>query len=140
MEQKDWRDNEKINDILSTKRKSESFNILASCNLEILIKPILNMKMYQFEKKDEIFYMEVTMVSVYLHLAKSTVYKWVEKNYIPHRKLEKRVLFIKDHIDQWVLNNGVIVEDLPDVPKYETKIKECPLEEYHRRPKYRHVA
>jgi len=94
------------------------------------------MEMYRFEKKDEIFYMDVKMVSEYLHIAKSTVYKWVEKNYIPYRKLEKRVLFVKDHVDQWVLNNGVIVQDLPEVPKYKPIIKESPLEEYHRRPKY----
>lgn len=81
-------------------------------------------------------YMDVNIVCEYLHVARSTIYKWVEENYIPHKKIGKRVLFVKDHIDQWVLNNGVIVQDLPDVPKYKTIMKECPLEEYHRRPKY----
>ena len=85
-------------------------------------------------------YMDVGMVSNYLHMAKSTIYKWVEKNYIPHKKLRKRVLFVKADIDQWVLNDGVIVEDLPAVPKYKPIIKDHPLDEYPRRPKYRYAA
>ena len=64
----------------------------------------------------------------------------MEENYIPHKKLGKRVLFVKDHIDQWVLNDGVIVEDLPKVPKYNTIIKERPLDDYPGRPKYRPAA
>jgi hypothetical protein len=35
----------------------------------------------------------------------------VEEHYIPHKKLGKRVLFIKTDIDQWVQNNGMMVED-----------------------------
>jgi excisionase family DNA binding protein len=76
------------------------------------------MEKYHFEKTDSFFYMDVAMVSGYLHVAKSTIYKWVESGFIPHKKLGKRVLFIKDQIDQWVLNEGVVVKDLPEVPKY----------------------
>lgn len=85
-------------------------------------------------------YMDVRMVSEYLRVARSTIYKWVEEKYIPHKKLGKRVLFIKEHIDEWVLNNGVIVNDLPDVPKYKTIVKERPADDYHGRPKYRSAA
>lgn len=85
-------------------------------------------------------YMDVRMLCEYLHVARSTIYKWVEENFIPHKKLGKRVLFVKDHIDQWVLNNGVIVDDLPDIPKYNTGVKELPFDEYNRRSKYRPVA
>jgi len=92
------------------------------------------------EKIDSTFYMDVSMVSRYLHVAKSTIYKWVEGKYIPHKKLGKRVIFIKEHIDEWVLNNGVIVEDLPEVPKYKPIVKEQPSDEYHRRPEYRPAA
>jgi excisionase family DNA binding protein len=76
------------------------------------------MEKYHFEKTDSIFYMDVAMVSEYLHVAKSTIYKWVEEDYIPHKKLKKRLLFIKNQIDEWVLNNGILVNDLPEVPQY----------------------
>ena len=76
------------------------------------------MEKCHFDKTDSFFYMDVAMVSGYLHVAKSTIYKWVESGFIPHKKLGKRVLFIKDHIDQWVLNDGVVVTDLPEVPKF----------------------
>ena len=82
------------------------------------------MNKYQFETTDRDFYMDVLMVSEYLHFAKSTIYKWVEQNYIPHKKLGKRVLFIKNDIDQWVENNGMIVDDLPEVPKSLLKAKD----------------
>ena len=82
------------------------------------------MNRYQFETSDRDFYMDILMVSEYLHFAKSTIYKWVEKSYIPHKKLGKRVLFIKNEIDRWVLNNGMIVDDLPEVPKSLLKAKD----------------
>jgi len=71
-------------------------------------------------------YMDVRMVSEYLHVAKSTIYKWVEGNYIPHKKLGKRVLFIKNHINEWVLNNGILVKDLPEVPLFKVSVKDPP--------------
>ena len=84
------------------------------------------MKIYQFEKGDRNYYMDVKMASEYLHFAKSTIYKWVEENYIPHKKLGKRILFIRNDIDQWVQNNGMmVVDDLPEVPKFTTR-KEVP--------------
>lgn len=86
------------------------------------------MNKYQFEKTDRNFYMNVLMVSEYLHVAKSTIYKWVGENYIPHKKLGKRVIFIKNDIDQWVLNNGTIIEDLPELPKFSSRIKDFPEE------------
>ena len=89
---------------------------------------------------NEVTYMNVKTISTYLGVAKSTIYKWTESGFIPHKKLGKHVLFVKDHIDEWVLNNGVIVQDLPEVPKYKPIIKESPLEEYHRRPEYRPAA
>ena len=82
------------------------------------------MEKYHFEKTDSIFYMDVAMVSEYLHVAKSTIYKWVEENYIPHKKLRKRLLFIKNQLDEWVLNNGILVNDLPEVPLYREIEKE----------------
>jgi excisionase family DNA binding protein len=83
------------------------------------------MNKYQFEKRDKIYYMDVKMVSEYIHFAKSTIYKWVGEDYIPHKKLGKRVLFIKNDIDQWVQNNGrMVLDDLPEVPKSLLKAKD----------------
>lgn len=86
------------------------------------------MNKYQFENTDNTFYMDVVMVSEYLHVAKSTIYKWVEGNYIPHKKLGKRVLFIKNQIDEWVMNDGVIIKDLPEVPQFKVTEKDPPEE------------
>jgi excisionase family DNA binding protein len=76
------------------------------------------MNKYQYQETDKVYYMNVTMVSEYLHVAKSTIYKWVDESYIPYKKLGKRLLFIKWQIDEWVLNDGVIVKDLPDAPRF----------------------
>ena len=46
------------------------------------------MNKYQFDKTDGDFYMDVSMVSEYMHVAKSTIYKWVEEKYIPHNRFE----------------------------------------------------
>ena len=67
-------------------------------------------------KTDMTYYMDVVMVSEYLHVARSTIYKWVESGFIPHKKLGKKVLFVKKDIDQWVYNEGKTVDDLPDLP------------------------
>lgn len=75
------------------------------------------MKILQLSDKEKEFYMNVAMVSDYLHVAKSTIYKWVESGFIPYKKLGKKVLFIKKDIDQWVLNEGKLVIDLPELPK-----------------------
>ncbi len=77
-----------------------------------------DIRTYQLEDSDRVYYMDVKMASEYLHVARSTIYKWVEENYIPHKKLhDKKILFIKNDIDLWVQNNGMLVEDLPEVPK-----------------------
>jgi excisionase family DNA binding protein len=89
----------------------------------------MNMKTAQSRKDDNTTYLDVKMVSEYLHFARSTIYKWVEERYIPHKKLGKRVLFIKTDIDRWVENNGMIaVDDLPELPKFIAIGKDNPEE------------
>lgn len=65
-------------------------------------------------------YMDVKMVSEYLHVAKSTIYNWTSNNQIPYKKLAggKRTLYVKDEIDQWVMNSGNQAIDLPQLPNY----------------------
>lgn len=62
--------------------------------------------------------MTMDMVAEYLHLSKSTIYKWVMWNKIPCTKLGRRNRFVKKDIDQWIQNGGAfIMEDIPQFPK-----------------------
>jgi excisionase family DNA binding protein len=63
-------------------------------------------------------------LSQYLHLAKSTVYKMVNHKTIPYHKIGSRTLFDKAQIDQWVMNDGVIIKDLPAVPQFKLSVKD----------------
>lgn len=63
-------------------------------------------------------YMNVKMVSQYLHVAESTVYRWVGMNFIPHAKLQARTVFVKEQIDGWVLKNVVDNVESPEFPDF----------------------
>ena len=65
----------------------------------------------------EFKYLTVRMLGEYIHLSKSTIYKRVSENTIPHIKLGTRTLFEIEQIDQWVCNGGSIGDDLPSLPK-----------------------
>jgi excisionase family DNA binding protein len=47
-------------------------------------------------------YLTVKMLSEYLHISTSNIYKRITDNSIPHIKMEKRVLFDREQIDQWM--------------------------------------
>ncbi len=81
---------------------------------------------------EESKFFDVMELSKYLHLSKSTVYKMVSNKTIPHHKIGTRTLFDKTQIDQWVLNDGMIVEDLPSVPQLKTTFKDQPQVSSHR--------
>lgn len=105
------------------------------------------MKILQLSDKEKVFYMNVAMVSDYLHVAKSTIYKWVETGFIPHNKLGKKVLFVKKDIDQWVENNGETENELPQIPKFQAKITEhipevtnCTVYVKGHKPEHHHVT
>lgn len=65
-------------------------------------------------------YLDVNMVSKYLHVAKSTIYKWVNEDYIPFIKLGKSTRFIKEDIDEWAYNKRQtkVSIDLPEIPTF----------------------
>lgn len=63
-------------------------------------------------------YMDVSMVADYLHISKSTVYKWVSNGYIPHVKLQTRTIFVKEHIDQWILGGAAFIREVPEIPNF----------------------
>lgn len=62
-------------------------------------------------------FMNVPMVSDYLKLSKSSIYKMVSNKTIPHRKIGTRTLFVTEEIDNWVLNYGNFEDNLPSLPK-----------------------
>ena len=67
---------------------------------------------------DEQNYMDVKMVSDYLHIAQSTIYKWSKSGYIPHVKLGTRTLFVKAHVDQWILDGSAFIREVPETPNF----------------------
>ena len=52
----------------------------------------------------------------YIHLSKSSIYKMVSKNTIPHIKMGSRTLFEREQIDTWVLTGGRMEGNLPNLP------------------------
>lgn len=69
---------------------------------------------------DNTKFMDVPMVSRYLKVSKSQIYSLTSTNQIPYKKLAggKRTLYVKDEIDQWVMNSGSQAIDLPQLPNY----------------------
>jgi excisionase family DNA binding protein len=65
-------------------------------------------------------FMDVGLVSEYLHVAKSTVYNWTSQGLIPYVKLAggKKTLYIKEEIDNWVLSHRKMSVELPELPNY----------------------
>jgi len=62
-------------------------------------------------------FLNVQELKDYIHVSESYVYKKVMKNQIPHIKLGTRTLFERNQIDDWVINGGVMKEDLPALPE-----------------------
>ena len=62
-------------------------------------------------------FLDVQLLADYIHVSKSLIYQMVSKNKIPHIKVGSRTIFDRAHIDQWLRNHCMIVEDLPQVPK-----------------------
>ena len=62
-------------------------------------------------------FLDVNGLADYIHMSESYVYKMVSKNSIPHIKLGTRTLFERNQIDAWVINGGVIKENLPALPR-----------------------
>lgn len=62
-------------------------------------------------------FLDVQELTEYIHMSESYVYKKVSKNQIPHIKLGTRTLFERNQVDAWVINGGVMKEELPALPK-----------------------
>ena len=62
-------------------------------------------------------FLDVQELTDYIHMSESYVYKMVSKKSIPHIKLGTRTLFERNQIDNWVINGGMMVDNLPSLPK-----------------------
>jgi excisionase family DNA binding protein len=62
-------------------------------------------------------FLDIKGMTDYIHLSKSTIYKMVSTDRIPHIKIGSRTLFDKEQIDKWVLCRGFMPHELPQLPK-----------------------
>ena len=62
-------------------------------------------------------FLDVKGLVKYIPLSKSTIYKKVSRNEIPHFKIGARTLFEIEKIDEWVRSGGTTDHDLPQLPE-----------------------
>jgi excisionase family DNA binding protein len=62
-------------------------------------------------------FLDIDELAEYIHLSKSFIYKRVCTKTIPFVKLGTRTVFVREQIDQWVINGGQMDTNLPDLPK-----------------------
>jgi excisionase family DNA binding protein len=62
-------------------------------------------------------YMDVKMVSEYIHVSRSLVYRMVSLGEIPYLKVGSRTIFEREQIDRWLHNHCMMVEELPQLFK-----------------------
>lgn len=62
-------------------------------------------------------YMDVKMVSDYLHVSRSLIYRMVSMDQIPFLKIGSKTIFDQAQIDQWLHNHCMMIEELPQIPK-----------------------
>ncbi len=53
-------------------------------------------------------------VCEYTKLSKSTIYKRIMENQIPHHKVGSRTLFMVDELDHWIRNDGSMDDPIPE--------------------------
>lgn len=58
-------------------------------------------------------YLTVKMLAEYLHISTSNIYKRITDNSIPFIRMEKRVLFDRNQIDQWMLSGCLNESEFP---------------------------
>lgn len=59
--------------------------------------------------------LDIPGVAEYTTLSKSTIYKKINLKEIPFHKIGTRTLFFVEEIDNWVKNDGLIVDKLPEL-------------------------
>jgi len=66
---------------------------------------------------NEMKFLDMDELAEYIIVSKSFLYKRVCYKTIPFVKLGSRTMFIKEQIDQWVINGGQMGVDLPELPQ-----------------------
>jgi excisionase family DNA binding protein len=66
-------------------------------------------------KVDKEKIMTIQGVCEYTKLSKSTIYKRIMENQIPHHKIGSRTLFMTEEIDEWIRNDGVMTDPIPEI-------------------------
>ncbi len=61
-------------------------------------------------------FLDMDELAEYIKVSKSFLYKRVCYETIPFVKLGSRTVFVKEQIDQWVINGGQMGVDLPELP------------------------
>ena len=51
--------------------------------------------------------LNVQEAASYLHIATSTLYRWVHQKKIKHAKIGSRVLFSQEYLDEFIKNNTI---------------------------------
>jgi len=62
-------------------------------------------------------FLDMDELAEYIKVSKSFLYKRVCYKTIPFVKLGARTVFVKEQIDQWVINGGQMGVDLPELPQ-----------------------
>ena len=65
--------------------------------------------------------LDIKGVSEYTTLSKSTIYKKMSNNQIPHHKISGRTLFMTEEIDVWIRNDGVMTDPIPEIKLFNLK-------------------
>lgn len=60
-------------------------------------------------------FLSVKDLSKYTSFSKTSIYKWVNEDSIPHLKFNNRVVFDQKAIDAWMLNGGKKPIELPNI-------------------------
>jgi len=63
-------------------------------------------------------FLDIDELAEYIHLSKSSLYKRVCYRTIPFVKVGTRTVFVREQIDQWVINGGQMNVELPVLPKF----------------------
>jgi len=58
-------------------------------------------------------WLSVTEISIHLGVSKETVYRWLEKRFIPSHRIGKLWKFKASEVDEWVMSGGANIID-PD--------------------------
>lgn len=60
-------------------------------------------------------YLNIEELVEYTTLSRSTLYRKVNQNLIPYKRVGSKIIFNTDEIDEWLNNNGRMSQVLPKI-------------------------